>query len=108
TTRPVVLRAGFYWTEARARGEEGAVRCETSMDKTQIDPGRVSPPRPHQGLAGAPSRALPPGAPAPDGAPELRPLAHYPILRRLGEGGMGAVYLAFDGKHDRQVARKGP
>jgi serine/threonine protein kinase len=33
-------------------------------------------------------------------------MGHYRILRRLGQGGMGAVYLAFDAKKNRQVAVK--
>ena len=33
-------------------------------------------------------------------------LAHYEIIRALGKGGMGEVYLAQDTKLDRQVAIK--
>src|SRR5262249_4363780 len=37
---------------------------------------------------------------------ELRALAHYRVLRSIGSGGMSEVFLAYDGKANRQIAIK--
>ncbi|MBA3659505.1 MAG: protein kinase, partial [Gemmatimonadales bacterium] len=44
----------------------------------------------------------------PDPLDQLRAAlsGHYEIERQIGQGGMATVYLALDGKHDRQVAVK--
>ena len=58
------------------------------MDRTHLDPGSPAP------------------SPAPDPLNEPRSLGEYRILRRLGEGGMGAVYLGYHEGQGRQVAIK--
>jgi serine/threonine-protein kinase len=58
------------------------------MDRTTLEPGSPAP------------------RPAPDPQAEPRSLGDYRILRRLGEGGMGAVYLGYHEGQGRQVAIK--
>src|SRR5262245_10913394 len=58
------------------------------MDKTQIDPSR------------------PASRPPADAGGDPRSLGSYRVLRRLGEGGMGAVYLGYHEGDDARVAIK--
>jgi serine/threonine-protein kinase len=54
-----------------------------------------------------PARTLPPETDSPaSGGAELRSLGEYRVLRRVGEGGMGAVYLGYLEAEKRQVAIK--
>src|SRR5438034_11833902 len=70
-----------------------------SMNSTQFDPtdsgGRPAAPDGDSGLRKAT-----------DSRQELRSLGDFHLLRRLGEGGMGAVYLGYDERNDRRVAIK--
>jgi serine/threonine-protein kinase len=85
-----------------------------SLEKTQIDP--TSPvgeatarQRKNNASDGEITVAVKPAingnGPTPDSG-ELRYLGDYRLLRRLGEGGMGSVYLGYKESEDRKVAIK--
>lgn len=70
---------------------EQVVELREALDKTQIDTH----------AAGNGKLKV-----ADDSLSDLRMLGEYHLLRRLGEGGMGAVFLGYQEKDNRQVAIK--
>ncbi len=84
-----------------------AAELREGLDQTQIAPSSSSPlpPEGKDGVAGAAPVDLRVRTPVAAKEP-LRLVGGCRILRKLGEGGMGAVYLAYQENPGRQVAIK--
>src|SRR4051812_45696013 len=79
-----------------------------NLSRTQLEP-IDSPKRPTKVVAAAltpPFLVRPAGLQAPAHRSDPRRVGPYRILRKLGEGGMGAVYLSYDAARRHPVAVK--
>jgi len=91
-------------TEAAVLTNEQAERLRRDHAPTKADLPALPEEEPDTAKP-RPTKLDPPAVNGSDGG-EPTQMGPYRILRKLGQGGMGAVYLAFDSKENRQVAVK--
>jgi eukaryotic-like serine/threonine-protein kinase len=90
---------------ARLISPEQAEEMRLVLGKTLLDPTSPKTAAAGRAILSAPS-AEPATVNEGGTQTELTWIGEYKILRRIGEGGMGAVYLAYQESHKRRVAIK--
>jgi WD40 repeat protein/serine/threonine protein kinase len=108
SVRPLLERAlGYHPADRFHTCEEFALALDS--------PGATAPPTPEPAPANGDIATKPPSpppappavaTPAEEPSPPLDRLGHYRVIRRLGRGGMGEVYLAYEEGLRRHVAVK--
>src|ERR1043166_7093331 len=83
-----------------------ARELQRGLDDTQVDPDKPAEAPSAQEQLPQRASVAPNGHALPEAILKVPQFAGFKILRQLGEGGMASVFLAYDGKAQRQVALK--